>query len=136
MEPIATVSGPDRRRGLSVMCSPMTPTRPATVKADDQDGYNAQAEPGVDPPAGERADGGVGRDGEIGKAQHGEDRRKPDCRHRDQGAGEQAVDDRLGKLRSHQRQTVIASRPSAARQSRAARTCVPPWIAASLRSSQ
>ena len=40
----------------------------------------------------------MGGDGEIGKAQHGVDRREADGRHRQDGAGHQAVDEELRDL--------------------------------------
>ena len=95
IEPIAVVMKPAARNGFSTNSSVARPTMPATRKAKNSDGNDRQAEIDIGHQAREGADGRMRGEREIGEAQHGEDRGEPDGRHRQNGAGHEAVEDQL-----------------------------------------
>ena len=77
---------------------------------DEQRGHDRQPELHIRDVAGEGADRRVRGEREIGKAQHRVDRGQPDGRHRQDGAGHDAVEDELQDFGQHPVRTVGRAR--------------------------
>ena len=97
-EAIVVVISPADRNGRSTRLSLVNADDAGDQERDDRGRQERQAEPDIGAIAGERADGRVRRDREIGKAQHRVDRGEADGRRGKDRAGHDAVEHELDDI--------------------------------------